>query len=863
MVHSKNKLFFLNAETCDRGSGKEAALAIDFRYLAVIVIDEQMKMICSTVRERAATMDESRFFPFTLLFLIIYNTGNCLGMKSSSSHPTMFQWDNVDCNANNSFLCVMTAIENTTTTTLSPTTAPPRKLVCPIGDNWKAYLDSNYCFWKTAYKTARLNWYQARQFCQGYGGDLATYSSSNEEDHGLEGAKGHYTGLWFGLKRGEDDEFRWVDGMNLNYTNWKYGEPNLRSNKYCASHAYDSARWELDYCGVRRWFICKAPKVEVPTLPEIKFEKTKCNFTTSSAYRSSWYLYNNHCYLVHNVRKYTWDLAQNFCQDNGAHLASVHSFNETDFILLAGTIDAYSKYWIGLSAKGLGSSFTWSDGTPLDFLYWRDDSAKKNSEVNSCVSFDQQRGFWTVTNCNLLLGVICKRGVNATYDFPTQEPTPVLPGNCEPGWYSLGNQCYKVFGKKLTQRQSWQNAQNRCENESASLASIHNKEQQNFLTDLILEVNDDAWIGLKYLVRVIHWTDETPVDYSNWDINKPSFYRNGCVKLVYGRHNLGKWNDINCNQNRPFICQKKKDPSLTNPSEDPFSCSNKTGWSRLGTSCFRIFEEKTQKMSWTAAQSKCRTYEADLAIFKNSAVAVFLSKRITQKDEFFWIGVREMEEGTYVSLTQAHSKRLTQTNWISGQPSKISTTMDNCVAMNSEGKWIVRSCRENLAFVCEWNSEPEQEIVVDESRVCPKYQGWIDIGLDMCIKTNTFYVSWNEAMRHCFQIGGALVTFHSPKELKVFIDYVNSNFHYFSVHIGLARQKDGSYMWVDYSPVDFEAWDPDDVPNALEDCVQLDMRSEKWRKVHCDYRRLSFFCSKSKLTDGRLNRLLLKDGRIS
>ncbi|GFT84497.1 macrophage mannose receptor 1 [Nephila pilipes] len=254
-------------------------------------------------------------------------------------------------------------------------------------------------------------------------------------------------------------------------------------------------------------------------------------------------------------------------------------------------------------------------------------------------------------------------------------------------------------------------------------------------------------------------------------------------------------------------------------------------------------------MSCTAAQSKCRTYEADLVTFKNSAVAVFLSKRITQKDEFFWIGVREMEKGKYVSLTQAHSKRLTQTNWLPGQPSRISATMDNCVAMNSEGKWMVRSCRENLAFVCEWNSEPEQEIVVDESRMCPKFQGWLDIGGDMCIKTYILQKSWNEAMRHCFQIGGALVTFHSPKDLKVFIDYVNSYFRYSSVHIGLARRRDGSYMWVDYSPVDFEAWDPDDVPNATKDCVELDLRSEKWRKVHCDDIRRDFFCSTSKLTE--------------
>ncbi|GFX01114.1 macrophage mannose receptor 1 [Trichonephila clavipes] len=192
----------------------------------------------------------------------------------------------------------------------------------------------NHACQETTYETERLNWYQARQFCQGYGGDLATYSSSTEEDHGLGGAKGHYKGLWFGLERGTDDVFRWVDGTNLNYTNWNYGEPRIRSYKYCASHAPGTGRWELDYCGVRRWFVCKAPKVETPTLPDIKFEKKLCNITTTSVYRQ-WYLYENHCYLIHDDPKYSWDLAQNFCQDNDAHLASVHSFNETNFILFA------------------------------------------------------------------------------------------------------------------------------------------------------------------------------------------------------------------------------------------------------------------------------------------------------------------------------------------------------------------------------------------------------------------------------------------------------------------------------------------------------------------------------------------------
>ncbi|GFY41585.1 macrophage mannose receptor 1 [Trichonephila inaurata madagascariensis] len=754
--------------TCSSEGGRLAVLDDETKEQNVqaIIIGTDDFYVVDAVRENG-TFEWTSGVPFAPACSVCVNftsNGNCLGIKSSKSHPTMFHWDNVDCSAKNSFLCEMTALEKPSTSS----EPPPRKL-CPIGYNWKAYRNTDYCFWETTYETERLNWYQARQFCQGYGGDLATYSSSNEEDHGLGGAKGHYKGLWFGLERGTDDVFRWVDGTNLNYTNWNYGEPRIRSYKYCASHAPGTGRWELDYCGVRRWFVCKAPKVETPTLPDIKFEKKLCNITTTSVYRQ-WYLYENHCYLIHDDPKYSWDLAQNFCQDNDAHLTSVHSFNETNFILFAGNIVASSEYWIGLAAKGLGSSYTWSDGTPLDFLYWKDESDLNQTErVNTCVTFNHLRGFWTTSHCNRLLGVICKRGVNSSYVFPTQEPTPVLPGNCEEGWYLLGNQCYKVFGKKWTQRQTWQNAQYRCENESATLASIHNEKQQNFLTDLILEVDDDAWIGLKYFQRetLFQWIDESAFDYADWDVDEPSFsndegdsfnyvsvYQRSCVKLNYGRINMGKWND---------------------------------------------------------------------------------------------------ESGKYVSL---NNKRLAHSNWLAGQPVTISVTMDNCVAVNSDAKWMVRSCRENLNFICEWNSGDEKEVVVDESHLCPKIQGWIDIGGDLCIKTYLLQKSWNEAMLYCLQHGGSLTTFHSQQDLQLFTNYVNSYFRYTSVHIGLARRKDGSYMWVDYSPVDFVAWDPEDPRSVTKDCVELDMRSEKWRKVLCDGIRRNFFCSASKQRDSNKEALV-------
>ncbi|GFX01111.1 macrophage mannose receptor 1 [Trichonephila clavipes] len=83
------------------------------------------------------------FAPACSVCINFTSNGNCLGIKSSKSHPTMFHWDNVDCSAKNSFLCEMTALEKP-----SPSTEPPPRKLCPIGYNWKAYRNTDYCFWK-------------------------------------------------------------------------------------------------------------------------------------------------------------------------------------------------------------------------------------------------------------------------------------------------------------------------------------------------------------------------------------------------------------------------------------------------------------------------------------------------------------------------------------------------------------------------------------------------------------------------------------------------------------------------------------------------------------------------------------------
>ncbi|GBN68657.1 Macrophage mannose receptor 1 [Araneus ventricosus] len=212
------------------------------------------------------------------------------------------------------------------------------------------------------------------------------------------------------------------------------------------------------------------------------------------------------------------------------------------------------------------------------------------------------------------------------------------------------------------------------------------------------------------------------------------------------------------------------------------------------------------------------------------------------------INLHPQEESKFGTV---NGKRLKISNWLAEQPKLVSSFMDNCVAMNAQGKWVVRSCREKLSFVCEWNLDSENEITVDETHLCPNSYGWQDIGGDLCVKTSFVRKTWNDAMYDCFQHGGSLVTFHSSKDLHYFVEYVNTNYRYTSVHIGLGRRKDGSYMWADYTPVDFTAWDPDDPPSTVKDCVELDMRTEKWKKVHAMMSEEIFSAPLSKIEIGR------------
>ncbi|KAK2531290.1 macrophage mannose receptor 1 [Columba livia] len=461
------------------------------------------------------------------------NDENCVVMYTQTG-----TWNDLNCGSVELFICER--LNSTVRPTAAPTSPPPQG-GCP--EDWLLF--DNKCFKLFGLdENDTLTWHAARNNCINFEGNLATISRKEMQAFLMSLLKNAATDAWIGLNDiNSEHTYLWTDGSPVYYTNWAKGSRSYYSKDDCVfmikNPIEQAGKWKEEECKTSKSYICQKnsdPKLQIsqPIVPMLGFNS-----------------YGDDRYAVFNY-KMTWEEAQKNCRDQLAELASILDPYAESYLWLQ-ILKHGEPVWIGLNSNTTRGHYIWSDRRRSRYHNWASGEPNKNT---ACVYLDLD-GFWKTASCNETFFSLCKQ----SDELIPSEP-PQLPGKCPApkrgrSWIPFRGHCYYVH---TTSEESWPDASMACIQMGASLVSIEDSAEMNFLLLYLSPLASDFrkfWIGLfKNIDGEWIWTDRSAVEFVNWEKGEPTVvFEEHCVDMDVSS---GTWRNYYCSVDQNFICKIPK-----------------------------------------------------------------------------------------------------------------------------------------------------------------------------------------------------------------------------------------------------------------------------------------------------------------
>ncbi|XP_074523381.1 lymphocyte antigen 75 [Halichoeres trimaculatus] len=272
--------------------------------------------------------------------------------------------------------------------------------------------------------TQKLNWYQAVEACGQRGGHLASVHDIQHSAHVKLIAKIDGFKLWIGLSNHDASAsvFEWSDGTEVDYkatiSDSQEGSGSGKQETSCV-YVTPAGAWAKTSCDTQiDGAICYTTAITTPSQRAKLQAAPEANHCPQSKEGTKWVQHEDHCYAFnssfYNYSVFSMQHARDICQSMDAHLLTIKSTEENDFVAKYMSDDPYitSRAWLDLDFDSQGKPVSWKDGSTVSFSNWKSEAVLTGKKpVPSCAVMmaGEEKGNWNLVNCEASQSrVICK-----------------------------------------------------------------------------------------------------------------------------------------------------------------------------------------------------------------------------------------------------------------------------------------------------------------------------------------------------------------------------------------------------------------------------------------------------------------------